>query len=166
MRLHGEWERVRQCRNTGAWMRCRRRVAGLIVLGLLAGCAAGGPSFVDRKVEEAEIDFERRQERLLDAVLERPARVERLRRERERHKRQGDLESWEAIRVRQELFLERRAKRRLGDQEQFMRMIDRLREQEEARDFERSERWVQFLEGDRQAPQGQGTPPVSAQAPR
>ncbi len=79
----------------------------------------------------------------------RPARVERLRRERERHKRQGDLESWEAIRVRQELFLERKGKGRRGDQEQFMRMIDRLREQEEARDFERSERWVQFLEGDR-----------------
>lgn len=166
MRLHGEWELVRQCRNTGAWMQCRRRVAGLIVLGLLAGCAASGQSFVDRKVEEAEIDFERRQERLLDAVLERPARVERLRRERERHKRQGDLERWEAIRVRQELFLERRAKRRLGDQEQFMRMVARLREQEEARDFERSERWVQFLEGDRQAPQGQGTPRGSAQAPR
>ena len=149
MRLHGEWELLRKLRNTGARMRCRRRVAELIVLGLLAGCAASGRSFVDGKVEETEIDFERRHERLLDAVIERPGRLERLRRGRERHKRQGDLEAWESIRVRQELFLERREEGRRGDQEQFMRMIDRFREQAEARDIERRERWVLFLEGDR-----------------
>jgi hypothetical protein len=136
-----------------------------LALALLGACASSERSYVDSKVEGAEVDYRARHERMLQLVLLRPAVLEAQRQERERRERELNVEQWDVVMARNEAFVQQRKDTRARDAQAFERLLARQRELNAGRESVRTERWAQFLEKGGAGQSGAATPPAGGGTP-
>lgn len=176
---------VRPCR---AAPRPRRPAwpAGALLLGaalLLAGaCASSQPE----PYQEAgtNIDYEARQDYMVDFVTEYPGRVRGQLAERERQRdarnlanwdgvmarrgaynerlgqrRRSDQANWERIMRRQQAYEARRKQQRQSDVQAFLKLVQRQQQRDTATAQERADRWARYVEQSATAPATPQAPP-------